>query len=105
MSSIHFEVENFGNRAEVRDRGSTNGTWLNNNKIARDHFVKAIEFAQGKTILTVEFCKELVPAVIVSEEDEVEGTIAPTPVEEVSPSAEHIVSPERFRASKTSLPC
>ncbi len=55
MSSIHFEVENLGSHGEVRDRGSTNGTWLNNNKISREQLREGDRIRAGKTILTVEF--------------------------------------------------
>lgn len=55
MSSVHFEVENQGEIAEVRDRGSTNGTWLNNHRIAKERLQTGDRLRAGKTILTVEF--------------------------------------------------
>ena len=59
MSGVHFEVENFGTYGEVRDCGSTNGTWLNNGKIAREQLREGDRIRAGKTVLTVEFIQPL----------------------------------------------
>lgn len=59
MSSIHFEVENLGSHGEVRDRGSTNGTWLNNVKVAREPLREGDRIRAGKTVLTVEFIQPI----------------------------------------------
>jgi predicted component of type VI protein secretion system len=59
MSSIHFEVENLGSHGEVRDRGSTNGTWLNNVKINRESLREGDRIRAGKTVLTVEFVQPI----------------------------------------------
>ncbi len=57
MSSIHFEVENFGTHAEIRDRGSTNGTWLNNQKVLAEQLRDGDRLRAGKTIWTVELMR------------------------------------------------
>lgn len=67
MSSIHFEVENRGSDAEVRDRGSTNGTWLNNQKILIEKLREGDRVRAGKTVLTVEFVQPLVSAELVDQ--------------------------------------
>ena len=54
MSSLHFEVENFGDRAEVRDLKSTNRTWLNNNHITSSALKHGDRVRAGKTIMQVE---------------------------------------------------
>ncbi len=104
MSSIHFEVENLGHRAEIRDRGSTNGTWLNNEKIAKEPLREGDRIRAGKTILTVEFCKELVPAEIVSGSEELERTVEPTPVVEFIPPVEVKFSPIIAPISRPAFP-
>ncbi|MEZ6138220.1 MAG: FHA domain-containing protein [Pirellulaceae bacterium] len=65
MSSVHFEVANLGDSAEVRDRGSTNGTWLNNQKIQSQKLREGDRLRAGKTVLTVEFMQPLVQAEVV----------------------------------------
>lgn len=67
MSSIHFEVEHRGSDAEVRDRGSTNGTWLNNQKILIEKLREGDRLRAGKTVLTVEFVQPLVAAELVDQ--------------------------------------
>jgi pSer/pThr/pTyr-binding forkhead associated (FHA) protein len=67
MSSIHFEVENLGADAEVRDRGSTNGTWLNNQKILTEKLREGDRLRAGKTVLTVEFVQPMVAAELVDQ--------------------------------------
>ncbi len=54
MSSIHFEVENFGDSAEVRDRRSTNRTWLNNSRVTSSLLTHGDRLRAGKTIMAVE---------------------------------------------------
>lgn len=53
MSSLHCEVENFGDHAEVRDRGSTNKTWLNNQAITRSALKEGDRLRAGKTLMGV----------------------------------------------------
>ena len=55
MSGVHFEIHNSGDFAEVRDRGSTNGTWLNNTRVAQDKLRDGDRVRAGTTILTVEY--------------------------------------------------
>ncbi len=62
MSSMHFEVENTGAEAEVRDLGSTNGTWLNNQRIQHQKLREGDRLRAGKTVLTVEFVQPPVAA-------------------------------------------
>lgn len=57
MSSIHFEVENFGTHAEIRDRGSTNGTWLNNQKVLAEQLRDGDRLRAGKTTWSVELMR------------------------------------------------
>ncbi len=54
MSSIHFEVENFGDHAEVRDLKSTNRTWLNNNHVSSAMLKHGDRLRAGKTIMEIE---------------------------------------------------
>ncbi|MCC6511164.1 MAG: FHA domain-containing protein, partial [Pirellulaceae bacterium] len=54
MSSIHFEVANFGDRAEVRDLRSTNKTWLNNAQVSTSPLKHGDRLRAGKTIMGVE---------------------------------------------------
>lgn len=54
MSGIHFEVENFGSYAEVRDRRSTNRTWHNNQPITTATLKHGDRLRAGKTILGIE---------------------------------------------------
>lgn len=57
MSSVHFEIANLGDQAELRDRGSTNGTWVNNDRIRELALREGDRFRAGKTVFTVEFVK------------------------------------------------
>lgn len=61
MSSRHFKVANLGDYGEVTDLGSTNGTWLNTNKITSERLREGDRIRAGTTILTVEFIQS--PAV------------------------------------------
>ncbi len=54
MSSLHFEVENFGSYAEVRDLRSTNRTWLNNNFVTSAPLKHGDRLRAGKTVMAVE---------------------------------------------------
>ena len=55
MSGIHFEVENFGVYAEVRDQRSTNKTWLNNEVITSSRLSTGDIIRAGKTFFAVEW--------------------------------------------------
>lgn len=55
MSGIHFEVENFGVYAEVRDQRSTNKTWLNNEVISSSRLSTGDIIRAGKTFFAVEW--------------------------------------------------
>ncbi len=61
MSSVHFEIENFGDRAEIRDRASTNGTWLNNSKIQRQYLKQGDRLRAGTTVMVVECIESSAP--------------------------------------------
>lgn len=55
MSSLHFEVENFGDWAELRDKRSTNGTWLNNNRITAERLRDGDQIRAGTTVFAVQY--------------------------------------------------
>lgn len=59
MSSLHFEVANLGSTAELRDKGSTNGTWLHREKITVAPLREGERFCAGKTVFTVEFVQPM----------------------------------------------
>lgn len=79
MSSIHFEVENLGSHGEVRDRGSTNGTWLNNIKINRESLREGDRIRAGKTVLTVEFIQPIGAVAGIDNSQPVAGLQPPLP--------------------------
>gem|GEM_PF-6978149 len=54
MSSLHFEVVNHGHRFEVRDCGSTNGTWINNCRITVTELSHGDLLKAGKSVMRVE---------------------------------------------------
>ena len=54
MSGVHFEIQNFGDFAELRDRKSTNKTWLNNVAIAKDKIRTGDVIRAGKTVFSVQ---------------------------------------------------
>jgi len=109
MSSIHFEVENLGSHGEVRDLGSTNGTWLNNVKVAREPLREGDRIRAGKTVLTVEFLQPLGAAASIDEaQPRAGGQPAPpsrTPVSlpESPTPAEH-APPARFEPELPAIP-
>ncbi len=61
MSRIHFEVENFGDRAVLRDRESRGGTWLNGRVVNEQELQIGDQFRAGKTVFTVDFLALFVP--------------------------------------------
>jgi hypothetical protein len=90
MSSTHFEVENFGDRAELRDCGSTNGTFLNDRKVQQATLREGDRIRAGTTNLTVEFLaspalEELVEETPETPEDEPIAS-AVTPYESRTPA-------------------
>ncbi len=104
MSSIHFEVENLGSHGEVRDCGSTNGTWLNNVKVAREPLREGDRIRAGKTVLTVEFLQSLGTAASIDEAQPPAGLKPPSlsrtpvafperPAPEIEPQAIFPASP------------
>ena len=62
MSSLHFEVENFGSWAELRDKRSTNGTWLNNNRITAERLSDGDQIRAGTTLFAVQYRHSAVPS-------------------------------------------
>lgn len=54
MSSQHFLIENHGDWAEVRDHRSTNGTWVNNNRVSAERLKDGDQIRAGTTIFTVQ---------------------------------------------------
>lgn len=56
MSGLHFEIFNSGDKqATVCDRGSRNGTWLNNKKVAEANIRDGDKLRAGTTVFTLEF--------------------------------------------------
>lgn len=56
MNSVHFEVENFGDRAVVRDCYSNRGTRLNNTSIIGEtELTEGDEISAGRTTFRVLF--------------------------------------------------
>jgi FHA domain len=86
MSSVHCKVSNLGDRGEIKDCNSTNGTWLNNRKITAETLREGDRIRAGMTMMTVEFLFDLVPAEIVPEE--LDKTQAPSllPLEDEAPA-------------------
>ena len=62
MSSRHFEIQNCGGFAEVRDLNSTNKTWVNNVAIANVKISSGDTLRAGKTTFGLEW-ESLVPIV------------------------------------------
>ncbi len=58
MSGKHFEVENCGDYAEIRDFKSTNKTWVNNVAIANAKLQAGDTFRAGKTVFGLEWEKQ-----------------------------------------------
>ncbi len=49
MTGVHFEVQNFGDYAEIRDKNSRNKTWLNSVSIAEANLKSGDLIRAGKT--------------------------------------------------------
>ncbi len=59
MSGLHFEVENIGDRAVVRDRCSIRGTRLNKSFITDEtELAESDEISAGQTTCRVQFLSE-----------------------------------------------
>ncbi len=69
MSSKHFQVFNFGDRAELRDLASRNKTWVNNEIVTTSPLQSGDKIRAGKTLFVVEWeiIPEVVPAELVDE--------------------------------------
>jgi hypothetical protein len=68
MSSLHFEIQNCGDFAEVRDLNSTNKTWVNDVAIRNAKVGAVDEVRAGKTVFRVEWARS---------EDDVDGMSVP----------------------------
>jgi hypothetical protein len=97
MSSLHFEVENCVTHAEVRDLGSTNGTWLNNQKIRTEQLRDGDRVRAGKTVLTVELMRigDMRPINVSPVVEEAADTWVPDKAPSVPRAGESAVLPER----------
>lgn len=62
MSGIHFEIENTGTFAELRDRNSTNKTWVNKTAQVRCKISPGDLIRAGKTMFSVEWQRVPEPA-------------------------------------------
>ena len=58
MSSKHFEIQNCGDYAEIRDFKSTNKTWVNNVAIATAKLQAGDTFRAGKTVFSLAWEKQ-----------------------------------------------
>ncbi len=54
MTGVHFELQNFGDHAEIRDNKSRNKTWLNNVSIAEANLKSGDSIRAGKTEFLVQ---------------------------------------------------
>lgn len=79
MSGVHFEISNTGGGAELRDRGSTNGTWLDADRIHTWQLREGDRFRAGKTVFIVEFIEPRPGSGTASEQDK----LPPVPAEPV----------------------
>lgn len=64
MSGVHFEIENFGDYAELRDRNSTNKTWVNHSMQMQCRIAHGDVIRAGKTQFSVRW--ESLPQIDVS---------------------------------------
>jgi pSer/pThr/pTyr-binding forkhead associated (FHA) protein len=55
MSNVHFEIEHLGKASVLRDKGSTNGTWLNSKRIAEELLKSGDKILAGLTTFEVRF--------------------------------------------------
>ena len=55
MSGVHFEIENYGDFAEVRDRNSTNKTWVNHVAQVKYRIVPGDVIRAGKTLFSIQW--------------------------------------------------
>ncbi|MCA9129378.1 MAG: FHA domain-containing protein [Planctomycetales bacterium] len=60
MSGTHFQIENLGDEAMLTDRGSTNGTWLNTERISKERLREGDRIRAGTAVFTVEFVRDSV---------------------------------------------
>ncbi len=54
MTGVHFELQNFGDHAEIRDKKSRNKTWVNNVSIAEANLKSGDSIRAGKTEFLVQ---------------------------------------------------
>jgi hypothetical protein len=99
MSSQHFEVENFGDRAEVRDRGSTNGTWLNSHRIVKEPLKSGDQLRAGITVFAIDF--EYPPS---SEIPSEAGAAQSAQVEDDAFKHPHPLSPDSAADARPEIP-
>ena len=64
MSGLHMEIGNLGDYATVRDRHSTNGTWLNQVETSKAELKHGDRVRAGKTLFLVEIQNANQPRVI-----------------------------------------
>jgi len=55
MSGVHFEIENYGEFAELRDRNSTNKTWVNHSTQMKCRVAPGDVIRAGKTQFSVQW--------------------------------------------------
>lgn len=61
MSRLHFEVENFGGTAVLRDCDSCSGTYLNNRHVKEIELQIGDQIRAGTTFFTVDFLPMFTP--------------------------------------------
>ena len=82
MSGKHFEIQNYGDHAEVRDFNSTNKTWVNNVAIHSAKLLPDDTFRAGKTVFSLEWEPQ-------ESHREAEPAIGPAPAEVPGMSGEN----------------
>jgi pSer/pThr/pTyr-binding forkhead associated (FHA) protein len=55
MSGVHFEIENYGDFAELRDKNSTNKTWVNHSVQAKCRIAPGDVIRAGKTLFSIQW--------------------------------------------------
>jgi len=88
LSSQHFAIECDGERARVRDLGSSNGTFLNGNKVAEETLKEGDSVMAGGSTFVVHLAEKSSPAAAAQDRPGMTRT-APTPImANVAPAAQ-----------------
>jgi pSer/pThr/pTyr-binding forkhead associated (FHA) protein len=77
LSSLHFAIECDGERARVRDLGSSNGTFLNGNKVAEETLKEGDSVMAGGSTFVVHLAETAPP---ITQDRPALARTAPTPI-------------------------